>query len=109
MKPITPKEAQASKHTSIPDEIIEATNELIVENLELDGSATVLQKHITARALSKFKKADPESKMTSQIMFDKNWMDIEPVFRAAGWRVTYDKPGFNEDYEASFCFERKRS
>jgi hypothetical protein len=107
MKPITPKEAKASKHSSIPDEIIQATNELIVEHLELDGSATVLQKDITSRALSKFKKANSESKITSQMMFDKKWMDIEPVFRAAGWRVTYDKPGFNEEYEASFCFERK--
>jgi hypothetical protein len=41
---------------------------------------------------------------TKQQIFDQHWLDFEPYFRKAGWGVYYDKPGYNEDYEASFTF-----
>lgn len=41
-------------------------------------------------------------------LFDKGWMDIEPIYRKSGWRVEYDKPAYNETYPATFTFSKKR-
>jgi len=38
-------------------------------------------------------------------IFDKGWLNVEEVYRAAGWAVEYDKPGFNESYSATFTFK----
>lgn len=37
-------------------------------------------------------------------MLDREHLDVEDVYRAAGWEVTYDKPGYNETYDATFTF-----
>ena len=41
-------------------------------------------------------------------IFTNNWLDIEPLYEDIGWKVTYDKPGFNETYEATFTFDKKK-
>jgi hypothetical protein len=33
-------------------------------------------------------------------------MDVEDVYQKAGWEVEFDKPGYNEDYEANFKFSK---
>ena len=36
-------------------------------------------------------------------------MDIEPVFEQAGWKVDFDRPGYNEGpYDAYFQFTKKK-
>ncbi len=37
-------------------------------------------------------------------VFDNSFLDVEDVYRKAGWKVRYDKPGYNEDYEPYFEF-----
>ncbi len=32
------------------------------------------------------------------------WLNVEELYRAQGWTVTYDKPGYNESYPATFTF-----
>ena len=39
-------------------------------------------------------------------IFNKGWLNIEEVYRSAGWKVNYDKPAYNESYDAYFTFER---
>ena len=39
-------------------------------------------------------------------IYDKNWLDVEDVYESAGWKVEYDKPGYNENYEPTFTFSR---
>jgi len=41
-------------------------------------------------------------------IFDNHWLDVEPIFEDCGWKVEYDKPGFNENYPATFKFTPKR-
>ncbi len=41
-------------------------------------------------------------------LFEKGWLDVEPIFKKAGWDVEYDKPGYNESYPATFKFSRKK-
>ncbi len=100
-KPFTPKQAEDKKEEIIPAEVIEAFEELIVENLS-GGSATITQDEVVQRIHKKMKR------VKTQEMFDKGWLDVEGLFRKAGWEVEYDKPGFNESYKATFTFSKKR-
>ena len=40
-----------------------------------------------------------------QTIFKNSWLDIEPIYRRAGWLVKYDKPGYCENYLANFTFK----
>jgi hypothetical protein len=102
-KPITPKQASFRTKAPIPDEVFDAFNELISENLNA-GYAVVRQKDVVARILEKLK----NSPTVRQDVFDKGWLNIEPMYQKAGWDVKYDKPGYNEDYEATFEFKARK-
>ena len=95
-KTITPSEAKKLKVTVIPPEVIEVFNQLIVENLS-GRTATVTQKEAARRIASKMN-------IPSGEVYNKKYLDVEDVFRGAGWKVEYDKPGYNEDYEATWKF-----
>jgi hypothetical protein len=103
VKPISPKEADEKQIANIPDFIIEAANELIASNIGDSNSVDIYQKDIVELALKKA----PEG-MTSSEIFKKKWMDIESLFRKAGWTVRYDKPAYCESYEPYFTFTKKR-
>jgi hypothetical protein len=97
--PITPDEVQPRKNETIPEEVFEVFNALIVENW--DGrSARITQDE----AVSRVSKALGISRSTA---FSRKLLDIEDVYRKAGWKVVYDKPAYNEDYEAFFVFSKK--
>jgi hypothetical protein len=97
--PIKASEAQGKLNKSIPDEVIEAFNELIIKNLS-GGSATVHQDEVVRLIVKKgIKRAD---------IFENHWLDVENLFQENGWEVDYDKPGYNESYEAYFVFEVKK-
>ncbi len=97
--PITPGEASEQKNQAIPDAVIEAFNELIIQTLSF-GRARFTQEKVVELIVAKgIKKGD---------IFTNNWLDIEPLYEDIGWKVTYDKPGFNETYEATFTFDKKK-
>jgi hypothetical protein len=101
INPITPQEAIMERIESIPDFVIKAFNEMIVENLEGKYS-TVLQKDVVKRIIT----LSPE-RLTSGDIFKKHLLDVEDAFRKAGWTVVYDQPAYDEDYEPSFRFSFK--
>ncbi len=83
--PIKPHEVEVTK----PDEAIEVFNSLIRGSW--DGrQAKVDQK--TAATLIAEKMGMPREEV-----FARKYLDIEGVFRDAGWEVTYEKPALNED------------
>ena len=98
MQPISPSEAARRKFEAIPPEVIQAVNELIVENLQ-QGRAIILQKEIIERAQRRGLR-EPK-----QLFYDRHWLDFEAIFETAGWSVKYDKPAYNEDYDAYFEFK----
>jgi hypothetical protein len=98
-KPLTPKEAQAKKNNLFPEKVIDAFNELIAENLQ-GKTSTFSQKDVVARICSKLD-------VTKDEVFKKHWLDVESTFESQGWKVDYDRPGFNETYEATFTFTAK--
>lgn len=99
VKPIRPAEVIETRIASLPDGVIEAWNELIVQNFS-GNSATVYQDEATNHIANKMQ-------CSKQEVYNKHWLDIEEVYRKVGWLVKYDKPGYNESYDAFFVFSKK--
>ena len=102
---ITPQQAKSTRINAVPTAVIEAFNELIVESLS-GNSSTVKQKDAVDRIKSKLNQVLGNEYTTQQIC-DRGWLNVEDIYRLAGWRVTYDKPGYNETYDATFEFTVK--
>ena len=95
IEPIRPHEV---KKESIPDAVIEVFNALISE--KWDGrEAVIKQKDAVARIVDRMQ-------IIEDLVFDRKYLDVEPIYRDAGWTVEYDKPGWSENYEPSFTFRR---
>lgn len=98
-KPITPSEITKKKTQALPAAVFDAFNELIAKNWNGD-SATIKQKDVAALIAAKL-----EVKL--DVVYESHYLDVESLYRKAGWDVDYDKPGFNETYEATFEFSKK--
>jgi hypothetical protein len=101
MKPITPQEAKLSKEINVPNFVIKAFNKCIIANINESGKSVVIQKDVINQII----KSSP-SKVTKIQVIVNGWLDVEPIYRKVGWEVSYDKPGYNEDYEPFFEFSR---
>jgi len=97
MKPILPDEVVAAKREQNPDEVIEVVNKLIVTNYS-GKSSTVDQNDIVEGIVGLGYSRDQP--------YDNGWLNFEDIYREAGWKVFYDKPGYNENYSATFKFSR---
>lgn len=100
-KPITPEQAKEKFTKRIPDIIIDAINDLIVEHYSpIKRSATIKQDEILNRI------SDTYSRQT---VFDNNWLDIEDIYREQGWDVTYEKPTYGDsDFPPYFTFKERK-
>lgn len=95
VKPITPKEAAIKSETRIPDYVILAVNKLIEE--KFDGvSAIITQEEVLGRIVN--------DDISRSFIFDKKYLDFEEIYRKEGWKVVYDKPGYNESYTPYWKF-----
>ena len=99
VKPISPDEVGSYLGVILPPEVIAAWNKLIALNFS-NGSATIDQCDAIAALMAATGKTRDE-------VFDKGWLNIEPMYRAAGWKVVYDKPAYNESYEPTFTFTKR--
>lgn len=101
MKPISPNDVVAQKLKQIPDQVIQAFNELIAK--KWNGSKAVIeQDEVIAKIIAIF-----FGTITRQEIFDNHWLDVEGVYESEGWKVYYDKPGYCETYSAYFEFTKK--
>lgn len=99
VKPITPDEVVKRKGSVIPDQVIEAVNTLVAKKWT-GSSATFKQDDIVGIIRGVMG-------VSRDTIFEAGWLDFEPVFEEAGWKVYYDKPGYCEDYNATFTFSKK--
>lgn len=101
--PISPSEVQERAGESIPEEVFEAFNEAIAATW--DGrEAVVQQEAVIARILDKMQGNRDKNRA---LLFAKHWLDVEGAYRAKGWTVAYDKPGYCETYPATFTFSKR--
>ncbi len=103
-EPITPKQARERHSVTIPNEVITAINDLLVENASESCTRIVItQDEIISRAT--FLMAEHDKTVSRNDFFDRRWLDFEPIFRKAGWKVEYTRPGYNESFTAYWTFE----
>ena len=97
VEPIKPSEVSQY----IPNWIIKGTNECINSHYkELHKES-----HFTQDALIEYCLKYAPKDVTRHTIFDNHWLDIEPIYRRAGWIVEYDKPAYCETYLATFTFK----
>ena len=65
--------------------------------------ARILQKDIVNEIIAKYPGMED---ITSQTVYRNHWLDFENLYKQVGWKVEYDKPGFNEFYEPVFIFKK---
>jgi len=98
--PLKPSEIRAAKRATIPDEVFAAFNEAIAR--AWDGhQATVKQADVVAVIVHAMHIPRDE-------LFRRHLLDVEEAYRADGWDVEYDKPGYNESYPATYTFKIRR-
>lgn len=95
---LAPHEVASALKASMPDAVLESFNALIAENFN-GSSATVYQKDVVSRL--------EQLGHSRAKVFDKGWLNVEDIYRARGWKVVYDKPGYCESYDAHFTFSKK--
>ena len=100
VKPVGPQEALELKIQRLPPKVIETWNRVIADHLTSDFTSNFFQDYIV-NALA------AAMVVTREKVFESNWLDVEEIYRREGWKVTYDRPGFNETYKATFSFESK--
>lgn len=105
VQPITPQEALDLKITTIPDEIIETVNRMLAERMTKNGSVTLMQDDICKQSIALF--AERGCGVTNHDIYAGHWLDFEPFYEKAGWKVVYDKPAYCESYEPNFTFSRQ--
>lgn len=106
IQPFSPAEAKKAKVDSLPKELIQAVNELLAERYKDYGTINIKLKDIKARCRKilgideMFSSDDPMNSWPTGV-----W-DFEPVYERFGWKVSYDKPGFNESYDSFYIFKK---
>lgn len=95
IKPIKPEEINLNE--LFPDEIVDAFNECIKNNLR-QRKSTFKQKEVLDLILQKL------PNLTKNDIFKSGWLDVEDLYRNNGWKVVYESPTYNEDFEPYFTF-----
>lgn len=94
--PIKPEDVVELKSKIIPEEVFEAFNQCIAQNF-LNGMAKVLQDDVMSLICQKLG-------IHSDAVYKKGYLDIEEIYKAAGWKVNYNKPEYNESHGSYFEF-----
>ena len=96
--PIKPADVVEKKSVVIPDVVMDTFNDLIARNFA-DGEARFEQEEVVKALVAKGH--------TREEIFANHWLDVEGVYRSAGWAVEYDKPAGGEAYPATFTFRHR--
>lgn len=99
VKPISPDEVTENIEQSFPDAVLESFNQIIKQNY-YRGQSTFYQDDVVALMVAKG--------LTKKDITAKHYLDVEPIYIAQGWKVEYDKPGYNESYAATFTFKKPK-
>jgi hypothetical protein len=97
--PITPQEVQLKRKKVFPKEIIDVFNSFII--LNWNGQKSVVKQS----SIINYIKAKMD--ITDEEIFDKHYLDIEEIYKEVGWVVEYNKPTWDETFEAYFVFTIK--
>ena len=107
IKPFSPVDiAQKAKDVyAFPIEVIQVVNGLLMERARTATRIIIKQDEVLDRLDQLFEQKGLH--FDRQEAFARHWLDFEEAFRAQGWNVEYDKPGYNENYSAFWIFRYK--
>lgn len=105
IKPLSPSELKDIPNKSIDPAIIQAVNNLLIKNYS-EGSAIIKQDEIIEEYFKITGTKNKESKRAW--LFENKQLSFERIYEKEGWKVEYDKPGYNETYDATFEFTPKK-
>jgi hypothetical protein len=103
-KPLTPAAAMGvlKNDTGFPDEVVAAWNDLLLKYLRADGVAVITQQEAVAFLVDRLW-------ISRQAVFERHLLDVEPLYRKAGWKVEYEKAAYYEvDRDSVFTFRAPR-
>jgi hypothetical protein len=100
--PIKPEDMPKYKAEVFPEFVFQAFNLCIVENF-CNGRATVYQKDVMNKMASLA--LEEGIQLERGDIFSKGYLNVEDVYREAGWKVKYDSPAYCETYEAHYEFK----
>lgn len=95
---LSPDEILEKRKEAIPDIVFEIFNDLIAK--KFNGSCAYIGQNSVITRLK-------EAGYSRSVIFEKHLLDVEDIYREKGWKVSYDKPGYCESYEATFKFSKK--
>lgn len=99
--PIKPECVEALQVSIIPEAVFEVFNKLIAKNWDGVSTADVTQEE----AVTGVCEALGIDRSTA---YGQGLLNVEAAYRAAGWIVKYEKPGYNEVWAPRFIFTRPR-
>jgi hypothetical protein len=106
IQPIKPEEILDKKIATIPDDMIQAVNELIAKNW--NGSDATIKKE---ELLINFFKISglKDDRANRENLYNAHALDFEFAYRKEGWSVTYDSPTYGDsDFEPYYTFKIKK-
>lgn len=91
-KPIKPADVAKAKIAAIPEIVIEIANELIALHY--------------CNGRSQFNLSDFKSRLHYALLdgYKQEYLDIEDIYREQGWKVTFHKPDYTEDWDSYYEF-----
>ncbi len=95
---LTPKEVAAKREESRPAVVVEVFNEMLVDAFS-GFQAVIYEKDVVAKLV--------ERGLTREDIYRFDWLEIQKLYRAKGWEVVRDRPGYNECYDTYFRFRKK--
>lgn len=99
VQPLPADQIDSSKPYEIPELVIVLINNMLREVWD-NGSAILFTKDIMQKLKLVFNK-------TEQEILQMHWLDIEPIYRKAGYNVEYIKPAYGEQGDSYFKFENQ--
>lgn len=103
--PITPDEVHETKKSYIPEFVFEAFNELILTHY--NGRCSTVKVKDAIRNILLRMEGIPQRSVA--MIYTAKWLDVEDIYRKAGWDVKYEQPENDESYDEYFRFTRKRN
>ncbi len=95
VKPLSPAEARAECLKNIPNVVVDAVNHYLRMRAH--------QSEIRIKQVEIIEYCERHD-YSREALFKNNWLDFEDLYRARGWKVYYDKPSYDESYDAAFVF-----
>ncbi len=95
-EPIKPSEIVDAQIKEIPPAVVEVWNRMLIKKYR-NGAVVIKQEDVISELVVALN-------ISRENVFANGYLDVEEMYRKAGWKVMYDKPGYNESYDAYFEF-----